>query len=140
MSTITLATLSPSSPAATSHRSRPEALTEAYVAAIRADFDAVLRGEADEVHHINVYADRLHVHPTHLSNTIKAQTGQSPCDLINVLFLDEARRLLAHTNLTIAQISAHLSFGEPTNFSKYFKKHLGLSPKAYRDQLSSPTP
>lgn len=119
------------------HRSRPEALTEAYLAAIRADFAAVLRGELDEVHHINVYADRLHVHPTHLSNTIKAQTDQSPCDLINVLYLDEARRLLAHTDLTVAQISAQLSFGEPTNFSKYFKKHIGLSPKAYRAQLAT---
>jgi AraC family transcriptional regulator, regulatory protein of adaptative response / methylphosphotriester-DNA alkyltransferase methyltransferase len=129
-------TSSTPSPIQASYISRPEAITQQYLATIQADFERVLLGHLPEVHHINVYAEQQHVHPTHLSNTIKEQTGFSPCDWINTLYLDEAKRLLATTQLTIAQISEQLSFGEATNFSKYFKKHVGISPKGYRTRLS----
>jgi AraC family transcriptional regulator, regulatory protein of adaptative response / methylphosphotriester-DNA alkyltransferase methyltransferase len=129
-------TSSTPSPIQAGYISRPKAITQQYLAAIRADFERVLQHQLPEVHHINVYAEQQHVHPTHLSNTIKEQTGLSPCDWINTLYLGEAKRLLATTQLTIAQISEQLSFGEATNFSKYFKKHVGISPKGYRTQLA----
>ena len=44
----------------------------------------------------------------------------------------EAKRLLAHSNRTAAQIATQLGFTDATNFSKYFQQRAGLSPIAFR--------
>ncbi len=49
----------------------------------------------------------------------------------------EAKRLLAHTNQTVAAISEELGFSEPTNFVKFFRSRGGLLPGAFRERLGS---
>jgi AraC-like DNA-binding protein len=44
----------------------------------------------------------------------------------------EARRLLACTDLSVAEIGRRLGFGEPTNFGRFFHREAGLSPGAFR--------
>ena len=45
----------------------------------------------------------------------------------------EAKRRLATEPLNISQLSDRLGFDEVTNFSKYFKKHTGITPKQFRE-------
>lgn len=52
-------------------------------------------GKAEKTFEINDLANILHVHPTHLSNTIKETTGKSPCDFYEEKLLDVARQLLS---------------------------------------------
>lgn len=77
----------------------------------------------------------MHIHPTHLSNTIKETTGKTPCDICNDKTIIVAKRLLNNSDQTIANIAYNLTF-EPTNFTKYFKKHTGETPSNYRKQKS----
>ncbi|MNL40944.1 DNA-binding transcriptional regulator AraC [compost metagenome] len=49
----------------------------------------------------------------------------------------EAKRLLVHTHESIKEIGFALGFEEPTNFVKYFRKHSGLTPVAFRDKFTS---
>jgi AraC-like DNA-binding protein len=42
--------------------------------------------------------------------------------------------LLTHTQLDIADISHNLQFDEPTNFGKFFKKYVGLTPLQFRNR------
>jgi len=66
-----------------------------------------------------------------LSNTIKDVTGKSSCDVCNDKTVAISKKLLAETDLTIAEIALKLTY-EPTNFTKYFKKHVGITPSQYR--------
>ncbi|WP_443216704.1 helix-turn-helix domain-containing protein [Scytonema sp. HK-05] len=58
---------------------------------------------------------------------MKQGTGKTARSFIVERILLEAKSLLTHTELDIAEISHNLQFDEPTNFSKFFKKYAGLT-------------
>ena len=49
----------------------------------------------------------------------------------------EAKRLLAHTNQPVKEISHQLGFTEPTNFVKFFRRVAGEVPSNFRDRVQS---
>ncbi len=79
------------------------------------------------------FAAKLHIHPVHLSNTIKAVTGQSTCSLYEERLLNAAKELLTQTNMPIGQIAMQLTY-DPSNFTKFFKTYTGITPKQFRQQ------
>lgn len=44
----------------------------------------------------------------------------------------KAKKLLVENQKNISEISYLLGFEEPTNFTKYYKKHTGFSPKEFK--------
>ncbi len=82
---------------------------------------------------IRDFADQLHIHPTHLSNTIKLTTGHSPCYYFEARIMDIARQQLTDSNRSVADIATGLTF-DPSNFTKFFKRFAGCTPKQYREQ------
>jgi AraC-like DNA-binding protein len=44
----------------------------------------------------------------------------------------EAKRLLAESDLAVAQIGARLGFSEATNFGRFFSRIVGASPGQFR--------
>jgi len=44
----------------------------------------------------------------------------------------EAKRLLVHTEYTVAEIAAILSFSDPSVFGRWFKAQAGMSPGQFR--------
>jgi AraC family transcriptional regulator, regulatory protein of adaptative response / methylphosphotriester-DNA alkyltransferase methyltransferase len=80
---------------------------------------------------IKEFADLLHIHPTHLSNTISQVMGQSPCDLYEQRLVAASKELLLSSNLPIGQI-AHQLFYDPSNFIKFSKHFEGITPKQFR--------
>lgn len=82
---------------------------------------------------LEFYAAQLGVTPKHLSRTVKSQTGFSAASWIERFMILEAKVLLKSTNLTVQQISDNLNFPTQSFFGKYFKKNVGMSPKAYRN-------
>lgn len=81
---------------------------------------------------ISFYADEMKMTPRYLSHLLKVETGKSITQWINEFTLQEASFLLLKTNITIAQVSDRLGFPNQSFFGKYFKQHVGMSPKAYR--------
>lgn len=67
----------------------------------------------------------------------KRITGQSPKQYLLNLKLDKAKELLTDTNLTISEVSYQVGFGSLFYFSKAFKTKNGVSPRFYREKLSS---
>ena len=47
----------------------------------------------------------------------------------------EAKRLLAHTNLSVSEIIQHLNMEDLSYFSRMFKHATGLSPSAFREMI-----
>ena len=65
-------------------------------------------------------------------------TGQTAKQvLINRLVLEIQRRLTQTTD-AIAEISMQLGFSEPTNFTKFFVRHAGVTPRAFRQKQRVP--
>lgn len=91
-------------------------------------------GTVTRAFEIRDLAAKLHVHPVHLSNTIKEVTGQSTCNHYESRLVTVAKELLATTNLSIGAIALQMTY-DPSNFTKFFKHFTGLTPKQYRQQM-----
>jgi AraC family transcriptional regulator of adaptative response / methylphosphotriester-DNA alkyltransferase methyltransferase len=112
-------------------KKRPIEITNKFLQIIEENLKDLISGKTDEYLDIFKIADHIHINATHLSNTIKETTGKSPCDICNEKTIAVAKILLEDKNLTIAEIAFKLTY-EPTNFTKYFKKFVGLTPSQYR--------
>jgi AraC family transcriptional activator of pobA len=100
-----------------------------------ARFQALIDDHYRQVHRVAGYARLLAVTPGHLNDLIKAATGQTASALIEARLLLEAKRLLAHSDAPAAEIAAHLGFPDPSYFGRFFRRHVGRSPGAFRAQI-----
>jgi len=78
----------------------------------------------------------FHFSKTHLSQTFKAHSGKTILTYYNSLKIEEAKRLIAETNMNFSQISNQLNFSSLHYFSRLFKKHTNLSPSEYQASVS----
>lgn len=112
--------------------SRKKEITKQYIAELDQYVSDLKAGKTDEVREIREFAAILHIHPVHLSNTIKEVTGRSSCDLFEERLVNISKELLLTTNMPIAQIARQLTY-DPSNFTKFFKHFTGTTPKKFRD-------
>ena len=96
------------------------------------DFLLLVKQHFKQEHSLEFYANKLCVTPKHLTTTIKSTTDCTAKEWIDKHLLLEAKALLKSTNLTIQQIADTLHFTSQDVFSKYFKHHIGITPKEYR--------
>jgi AraC family transcriptional regulator, regulatory protein of adaptative response / methylphosphotriester-DNA alkyltransferase methyltransferase len=115
--------------------SRKKEITRQYLKELDKHIARLKAGEATTVLEIKDFAAMLHVHPVHLSNTIKEVTGQSTCDLYEERLLNISKELLLTTSLPISQIAIQLTY-DPSNFTKFFKQYTGTTPKKFREENS----
>ncbi|MEQ8707229.1 MAG: helix-turn-helix domain-containing protein [Phaeodactylibacter sp.] len=74
------------------------------------------------------YAELLLLTPHYLNAVWNKVAGKSAGELIWERVTLEARRMLLHDARTIAEIGYYLSFLNNSCFSRFFKKHEGISP------------
>jgi AraC family transcriptional activator of pobA len=84
---------------------------------------------------VSDYAKALSISPTHLSRLTKTAMGVSALRLIEARIMQEARRNLAYTNLSISTIAYTLGYADPAYFTRVFTRDAGVSPKAFRSQI-----
>lgn len=113
---------------------RQHEITADFLRLIDVHLADVVAGRTTEMLEIRDFADQLHIHPTHLSNTIKLTTGHSPCYYFEARIMDVARQQLADPARSVADIAAGLTF-DASNFTKFFKRFEGRTPKQYREQV-----
>jgi AraC-like DNA-binding protein len=105
---------------------------------------ARFRGELEEGHRrsrrVEDYAARLGCSVRTLTRASLAVTGRTAKQSVDDRVALEARRLLACTPLSVAEIGRRLGFGEPTNFGRFFHREVGMSPGAFRGETIHPTP
>jgi AraC family transcriptional regulator of adaptative response / methylphosphotriester-DNA alkyltransferase methyltransferase len=111
---------------------RKDEITASFFKLLNQHMEDILAGRVEKMHHIKDFAALLFIHPTHFSNTIKLTTGHSPCYFAEERTIDEARKMLSETPMSIAEISYKLTFNEPTNFTKFFKSFEGITPREFR--------
>jgi AraC-like DNA-binding protein len=83
-------------------------------------------------HHIGFYTTAFNVSDKHLNDICKRNFN---CGLKKILadrLMQEARKLLLSSELSVSQISYKLNFEDNSYFNKVFKKETGLTPKRFR--------
>ncbi|MFB5946673.1 helix-turn-helix domain-containing protein [Albibacterium profundi] len=96
-------------------------------------FGNLAREQFREVRTVKKYADQLNVSAKYLSEIVKEFSGKNASEIINDLVILEAKFLLGRSELSIGEIADNLNFSDQSFFGKYFKRHTGMSPKAYRE-------
>lgn len=79
----------------------------------------------------------VNVHPNYLSAAFKKEVGKTLTEYINEVRIESIKQYINYTNLSISEISYTFNFNHVTYFSRFFKKHTGLTPMEYRRQSSS---
>lgn len=77
-------------------------------------------------------ADHVHLNPAYFSTLFKQSIGSSFKEYLNMVRIEESKRLLSNTDYSIIDISLATGFEDQSYFSKVFKKYTGLTPKQYR--------
>ncbi len=78
------------------------------------------------------YASRLNISPNYLSESIKKSTGKTAKQIVLNHKLIIAKSLLQEGIKDVAEIAEEMGFSEATNFSKFFKKMTGMTPRTFK--------
>ena len=77
-------------------------------------------------------ASHVHLNPAYFSTFFKQSTGYSFKEYLNMVRVEESKRLLSNTDHSIIDIALATGFEDQSYFSKVFKKYTGLTPKQFR--------
>lgn len=84
---------------------------------------------------VGFYAEQLCISKKYLSLIVKNKTRVSIGTIISIIRMETASRLLRNPEMSIQQIAEAMSFSDQSSFGKFFKKHTGMSPLKYRQNL-----
>lgn len=83
---------------------------------------------------LDLISENCYCNPAYLSHLFNKEIGMSITDYINKCRVEDAKRLLDLTELSITQISQEVGFNDPSYFSKVFKNIQGVNPTHYRQR------
>lgn len=118
--------------AATAPRTLKRKIYRLFVQALEADFQ--------RQHGLQYYAGRLGYAASTISRACLAAEGRAAKQVIDRRIALEAQRLLVHSLASVAEIAHLLGFTESTNFVKFFRRTLGITPSEFRLTTMPPPP
>lgn len=89
---------------------------------------------------LKAVAKNMFVSEAYLSRLFKEVVGVNFHEYVNRVRLNHALEELLYTSASVAQISAHVGFSNPSAFNKVFKKAFSCSPTTYRKAAGGTTP
>ena len=114
------------------HKSRPYSAAENLFKSFVTELEAAY----PKPRSVNYYAGRLCVTPKYLSSVCKKLTHRTALDIIGQYTMQDIMALLRDPTVSIKEVSNRMNFPSLSFFGKYVKKHLGCSPKHYREQMT----
>ena len=80
-------------------------------------------------------ADTMHLDAAYLTRKFTEKYAVAPKEYLLKKRTELAKRLLAQTDATVAEIAGSVGYDDPLYFSRIFKRKEGVSPLAYRKQF-----
>ncbi len=71
--------------------------------------------------------------PTHFAHLFKHTTGLAPHRYVILYRIEQAKRLLCETDMSLVDIGSEVGFSDQSHFTALFRKHVSMTPKTYRD-------
>ncbi|WP_242499317.1 helix-turn-helix domain-containing protein [Flavobacterium sp. 140616W15] len=81
------------------------------------------------------YATQMNISSNSFSKLCKQYFLKTPSTLIHERVILEAKKLIHLSYKSMKQIAAELNFDDENYFSRYFKKHTGITPTAFRENV-----
>ena len=70
---------------------------------------------------------------SHFSRTFRKATGVAPSQYFIQLRMETARQLLLESDASIISIALDVGYNNPSHFTHVFKRHVGVTPRDYRE-------
>ncbi|WP_343065478.1 helix-turn-helix transcriptional regulator [Arenibacter arenosicollis] len=99
------------------------------------EFKNLVEEKYTTTRNVKDYADMLSISTKHLNGIVKEFTLNSAKHFIDNLVILETKRAIASSNYSLKEIGYAVGFDEVTNFTKFFKKHTGNTPKQFKSNL-----
>lgn len=81
-------------------------------------------------------ADYFNFHPAHIIRCLKKEYGITPNKAIIQIRIDNAKKLLITSDLSINKISETVGFSSASYFNKVFRESTGITPREFRMERS----
>ena len=82
-------------------------------------------------------SEHIHLSESYFSKIFKDDTGLSVVQYITLLRIQEAKKLLVYSQLTVNQISKTLGYNRTSYFCKIFKMATTETPHSYRKKYAN---
>lgn len=99
------------------------------------DFKDLVEKNYIQSRNVKDYAQMMAISAKHLNTVVKTFTLNTAKQFIDQYVILEIKRAIISTNNSLKEIAYEIGFEEVTNFTKFFKKHTGLTPKAFKAKL-----
>jgi len=93
----------------------------------------VLNHYSDNNLTLELLAERFNVSPSYLTRYFKNQTGKSLMQYLDNIRMEQAKKLLLSTELSLDEIISQCGYVDKNNFIQKFKKYYGYPPISYRN-------
>lgn len=82
------------------------------------------------------FAQKVGISRAHFYTLFLRDVGVTPLVYANMLRFEAAVRCLSQNKETVADIAHDLGFSASSHFSRFFREHLGITPRDYRQKVS----
>ena len=79
-------------------------------------------------------ASEVNISPNHFSTIFSQETGITFIEYLTSVRINKAKELLIQTSMRASEISFAVGYNDPHYFSYFFKKHVGISPREFRNK------
>ena len=86
---------------------------------------------------LNDAAKLVHLNPVYFSILFKRKMNTNFVDYINEYRIETSKKMLQGMELSISEIADRVGIPDARYFSRLFKKHIGVTPKEYRNRHAS---
>lgn len=97
-------------------------------------FIQLLNEHCEQHRDMDFYANELCLNKQYLGSVIAEVSHRKASSWIEEAVITRAKVLLRHDDVTVNEISEKLSFSEPSNLTRYFKRATGMTPLEYRNK------
>ncbi|GGG16428.1 helix-turn-helix domain-containing protein [Paenibacillus abyssi] len=97
----------------------------------------IIHSEYDRNITLEECASRLHYNNFYLSSVFKKETNMSFSDYLSQYRFAMSKKWLIETDMPIKDIALKLTYNNPQNFIRYFRKQEGMTPGQYRSKYGS---
>lgn len=101
-------------------------------------FLKLLVQHVEKQHSVSFYAEQLHISSHYLTKISKQYLKATSNEIISRELVSQISNLLRNPSYSLQQIADRLNFYDQSSFNKFFKRHTGKTPGAYRSEINLP--
>ena len=97
------------------------------------EFQELVEKECFNHKKVSFFVNKIGITNKTLNNITQSIIHKSAKSIINDIVIIQSKRLIINSQATLTEIAYQVGFDEPTNFFKYFRKYVGVSPSQFRE-------